>query len=45
MFRATKPGVWIEDLEMSIQFKSDDGTVGDDHFMTHWSRHSLMLAR
>jgi hypothetical protein len=38
MFSATKPGGWIEDLEMSIQFKSDDGTVGDDHFMTHWSK-------
>jgi hypothetical protein len=38
MFRATKPGGWIEDLEMSIQFKSDDGTVGDDHFMKQWSK-------
>src|SRR5947207_772694 len=34
----TKPGGWIQQLEMSIEFTSDDGTVGPDHFMAQWSR-------
>ncbi|OCK73237.1 methyltransferase family protein [Lepidopterella palustris CBS 459.81] len=37
-FKALKPGGWIEDLEFSIQFKSDDGSIGSDHVMAKWSR-------
>ncbi|KFY49355.1 hypothetical protein V496_10057 [Pseudogymnoascus sp. VKM F-4515 (FW-2607)] len=29
---------WIEQLEMSIEFKSDDGTVTNDHVLSVWSR-------
>lgn len=36
--RCTKPGGWIEDLEFSIVFKSDDGTITGDHVMARWSR-------
>lgn len=36
--RCTKPGGWIEDLEFTIEFKSDDGTVTDDHVMARWSK-------
>ena len=34
----TKPGGWLQQLEMSIEFKSDHGTVGPDHIMTQWSK-------
>ena len=27
-----------QQMEMSIEFKSDDGTVGPDHVMALWSR-------
>jgi hypothetical protein len=33
-----KPGGYIEHLEISIMFKSEDGSVGPDHFMAEWSR-------
>jgi hypothetical protein len=36
--RHLKPGGWIEQLEMSIEFKSDDGTVTHDHVFSVWSR-------
>lgn len=32
------PGGWIQHLEMSIEFTSDDGTVGPDHIMAQWSK-------
>lgn len=38
IYTHTKPGGWIQQLEMSIEFKSDDGTVGPDHIMAEWSR-------
>lgn len=38
IYAHTKPGGWIQQLEMSIEFKSDDGTVGPDHIMAQWSR-------
>lgn len=38
IFRALKPGGWIEDLEFSIEFKSDDDSIGHDHIMAKWSR-------
>ncbi|KAH8744170.1 S-adenosyl-L-methionine-dependent methyltransferase [Hyaloscypha finlandica] len=37
-FKHIKPGGWIEQLEMSIEFKSDDGTVTNDHIFSVWSR-------
>jgi hypothetical protein len=37
-FRALKPGGWIEDLEFSIVFKSEDDSIGYDHIMAKWSR-------
>ena len=33
-----KPSGFLEQLEMSIEFTSDDGTVGSDHIMAEWSR-------
>jgi len=36
--RCTKPGGYIEQLEMDIEFKSDDGSVGPDHIMKRWSK-------
>jgi hypothetical protein len=36
--RCTKPGGWIEQMEISIMFKSEDGTVTPDHFMAKWSQ-------
>ncbi len=32
------PGGWIQHLDMDIQFTSDDGTVGDGHIMSEWSK-------
>jgi hypothetical protein len=42
--RCTKPGGWIEDLEFSIEFKSDDGTITDNHVMARWSKIVLEAA-
>ena len=33
-----RPGGWFDQLEMSIQFRSDDGTVTDDHVLAIWSK-------
>lgn len=33
-----KPGGWFDQLEMSIQFRSHDGTVTDDHVLNVWSK-------
>ncbi|KAF7590690.1 hypothetical protein BBP40_002525 [Aspergillus hancockii] len=33
-----KPGAWFDQLEMSIEFKSDNGTITHDHVMAVWSR-------
>ncbi|PWY94923.1 methyltransferase family protein [Aspergillus sclerotioniger CBS 115572] len=33
-----RPGGWFDQLEMSIQFTSDDGTVTDDHILAVWSK-------
>ncbi|KAA8643635.1 class I SAM-dependent methyltransferase [Aspergillus tanneri] len=33
-----RPGGWFDQLEMSIQFTSDDGTVTDDHVLAVWSK-------
>lgn len=38
VFEHLKPGGWLEQLEMSIVFRSDDGTVTDDHVFSVWSR-------
>ena len=38
IYNHTKPGGWFQQMEMSIEFKSDDGTVGPDHVMALWSR-------
>jgi ubiquinone/menaquinone biosynthesis C-methylase UbiE len=32
-----EPGGYIEELEMDIRFRSDDGTVPNDHVMAKWS--------
>lgn len=42
--RCTKPGGYIEHLEISIQFKSEDGSVTEDHFMAQWSKTLLFAA-
>ncbi|BCS18937.1 class I SAM-dependent methyltransferase [Aspergillus puulaauensis] len=36
--KTLQPGGWIDQLEMSIQFRSDDNTVTDDHVLALWSR-------
>ncbi|KAH8704059.1 S-adenosyl-L-methionine-dependent methyltransferase [Talaromyces proteolyticus] len=33
-----KPGGWFDQLEMSIQFRSHEGTITDDHVLAVWSR-------
>ena len=38
IYNHTEPGGWIQQMEMSIEFKSDDGSVGPDHVMALWSR-------
>lgn len=43
--RCIKPGGWIQDMEMSIMWKSDDGTVTDDHLLNEWSRISIDAAK
>ena len=42
--RCTKPGGYIEHLEISIMFKSEDGSVTEDHFMAQWSKTLLYAA-
>lgn len=44
-FKCIKPGGWIQDMEMSIMWKSDDGTVTDDHLLNEWSRISIEAAK
>jgi len=34
----TKPGGWVEVVERSICPRSDDDTVGPDHFFTLWGK-------
>ncbi|KAL4889937.1 S-adenosyl-L-methionine-dependent methyltransferase, partial [Aspergillus ambiguus] len=36
--RTLRPGGWFDQLEMSIQFTSDDGTVTQDHVLAEWSK-------
>ncbi|KIX02773.1 uncharacterized protein Z518_08715 [Rhinocladiella mackenziei CBS 650.93] len=38
IYNHTKPAGFIEQMEMSIEFTSDDGTIDDDHIMAEWSR-------
>jgi SAM-dependent methyltransferase len=38
IYQKMRPGGWLQQLEMSIEFTSDDGTVDDNHFMAEWSR-------
>ncbi|KAF4543068.1 Sam dependent methyltransferase [Lasiodiplodia theobromae] len=33
-----RPGGWINQMEMAIQFKADDGTCPPDHTMAEWSK-------
>lgn len=37
-FRKTQPGGYIEHLEMSMKFKSDDVLLSEDHLLTKWSQ-------
>ncbi|XPS73865.1 hypothetical protein M3J07_005988 [Ascochyta lentis] len=36
-FHHLQPGGYLHDVEMSIQFKSDDGTLPADHILSQWS--------
>ena len=36
--RCLKPGGWIQHLDLSIEMKSDDGSITDDHIMARWSK-------
>ncbi|KAL2868724.1 class I SAM-dependent methyltransferase [Aspergillus lucknowensis] len=36
--KTLRPGGWFDQLEMSIQFRSDDGSVTDDHVLAVWSK-------
>ncbi|KAN0096395.1 S-adenosyl-L-methionine-dependent methyltransferase [Hyaloscypha variabilis] len=38
IYRCMKPGGWIEHVDMDIEFKSDDGSVGEGHIMQRWSK-------
>lgn len=44
IYKCTKPGGYIEHLEISIMFKSEDGSVTEDHFMVQWSKTLLYAA-
>ncbi|KAH8648895.1 methyltransferase family protein [Tricladium varicosporioides] len=44
IYKCTKPGGYIEHLEISIMFKSEDGSVTEDHFMAQWSKTLLHAA-
>jgi len=37
-YQHTRPGGFLEQMEISIEFTSDDGTVDSDHVMAEWSR-------
>lgn len=37
-FERLKPGGWIQHLDMSISFTSDDGSLAEDHMMRRWSQ-------
>ncbi|ORY02936.1 S-adenosyl-L-methionine-dependent methyltransferase [Clohesyomyces aquaticus] len=37
IFDHLEPGGWLNQLEISIQFKSDDGTLAPDHILSQWS--------
>lgn len=37
-FKNLAPGGWIQHLDMSIEFRSDDDTVPADHIMARWSK-------
>ncbi|EEP75606.1 predicted protein [Uncinocarpus reesii 1704] len=41
IYRHLKPGGWIDQQEISVEFKSDDGSLPYDHPLSRWSR--LML--
>lgn len=37
-FARTRPGGWIQHLDMSIMFTSDDGSLAGEHIMPQWSQ-------
>lgn len=37
IFNGLRPGGYLHHLEISIQFKSDDGTLTPDHVLSQWS--------
>ncbi|EOD45545.1 putative sam dependent methyltransferase protein [Neofusicoccum parvum UCRNP2] len=38
VYNHLKPGGWINQMEMGIQFRSDDGTCPPEHTMAEWSK-------
>ncbi|TPX22358.1 hypothetical protein DIZ76_014229 [Coccidioides immitis] len=38
MARHLKPGGWFDQLEMSVQFQSDEGNLKDHHILSVWSK-------
>ena len=36
--RCLKPGGWIEHMDLSVVFESDDGTVSEDHILHGWGK-------
>jgi SAM-dependent methyltransferase len=43
IYKAMKPGGWIQQTEISIMCESDDGTVKEGHVMREWSHKLLEL--
>jgi hypothetical protein len=37
VYNNLEPGGYLHEMEMSIQFKSDDGTLTKDHVLSQWS--------
>ncbi|KAF2454064.1 S-adenosyl-L-methionine-dependent methyltransferase [Lineolata rhizophorae] len=37
IYNHLEPGGWLNQMEMTIEFKSDDDTLGPDHLMVKWS--------
>ncbi len=37
MLRHLKPGGWYEQVEYSVHWRADDGSIPDDHVFKRWS--------
>lgn len=38
ILRCTKPGGWLEHMDLSVVFESDDGTLSEDNILHGWGK-------